>query len=150
MTLREYASGDCPRLATLFYETVHAVNAGDYTPAQLDAWADGAVDEHAWDAFFLAHRTLVAEDRGQIVGFGDMDPSGYLDRLYVHKDHQRQGIATLLCDALEQGCCAPKFTTHASITARPFFEGRGYRMVRPQVVQRRGVLLLNYVMEKEN
>ena len=57
---------------------------------------------------------------------------------------------TALADALEQGCCAPKFTTHASITARPFFEGRGYRMVRPQVVQRRGVLLLNYVMEKEN
>lgn len=150
MTLREYASRDCPQLAALFFETVHTVNAGDYTPAQLDAWAPGAVDEDAWDRSFLAHRTLVAENQGQILGFADMDPSGYLDRLYVHKDHQREGIAALLCDALERDCSAPKFTTHASITARPFFEKRGYQVVRPQVVERHGVLLLNYVMEKEN
>lgn len=150
MTLREYTSADCPKLAELFYETVHTVNAGDYTPDQLDAWAPGTVDEAAWDASFLAHRTMIAEDQGQILGFADMAPSGYLDRLYVHKDHQRQGIAALLCDALEQSCHAPQFTTHASITARPFFEKRGYRVVRPQVVERRGVLLVNFVMEKTN
>lgn len=150
MTLREYTSADYPELAALFYETVHAVNAADYTPDQLDAWAPGTVDENAWDASFRAHRTLIAEDQGQIVGFADMDSSGYLDRLYVHRDRQRQGIATLLCDALEQDCRAPKFTTHASITAKPFFAQRGFRVVRPQVVERRGVLLVNYVMEKDN
>lgn len=150
MTLRDYTSGDCPELAALFYETVHTVNTADYTPDQLSAWAPGTVDEAAWDRSFLAHRTLVAEDQGQILGFADMDSTGYLDRLYVHKDHQREGIATLLCDALEQDCHGPKLTTHASITARPFFEKRGYRVVRPQVVERRGVLLVNYVMEKEN
>lgn len=25
-----------------------------------------------------------------IVGFGDIDKSGYLDRFYVHKDYQRR------------------------------------------------------------
>ena len=37
---------------------------------------------------------------------------------------------------------------HASITARPFFEQRGYRVVRQQQVERGGVLLTNFVMEK--
>ena len=58
--LRPYAPADCPALAALFYDTVHTVAAADYTPAQLDAWADGAPDLAAWDASFRAHRTLVA------------------------------------------------------------------------------------------
>ena len=31
----------------------------------------------------------------------------------------------------------------------PFFEARGYRVVRPQQVERRGQVLTNFVMEKE-
>lgn len=42
-----------------------------------------------------------------------------------------------------------KIITHASITARPFFEKRGYRVVKEQQVNRQGILLINYVMEKE-
>ena len=150
MQLRPYRTADCAELAALFFNTVHTVNAKDYTPAQLDAWADGQVDLAAWDKSFLAHRTLVAEDAGRIVGFADMDESGYLDRLFVASECQGQGIATALCDALEGASSAPRFTTHASITARPFFEKRGYRVVRAQEVERRGVRLRNFVMEKPN
>ena len=91
----------------------------------------------------------MAELDGQIVGFGDLDVErGYLDRLYVHRDHQGEGIATALCGALERAASGP-ITTHASITARPFFEGRGYRVLREQQVERRGVWLTNYVMGKK-
>ena len=44
MQLRPYRTADCAELAALFFDTVHTVNARDYTPAQLDAWADGQVD----------------------------------------------------------------------------------------------------------
>ena len=148
MKLRPYESGDCPALARLFYDTVHTVNGRDYTPEQLAAWADGQVDLSAWDTSFLAHHTLVAEEDGVILGFADMDGSGYLDRLYVHKDRQSQGVASALCDALEDACPAAVFTTHASLTARPFFEGRGYRVLRRQTGIRPGGPLDNYVMEK--
>ena len=77
-----------------------------------------------------------------------MDSKGYLDRLYVHKDYQRQGVATAICDELERAVKAGKYTTHASITARPFFQKRGYRVVREQQVERCGILLTNFVMEK--
>ena len=77
-----------------------------------------------------------------------MDESGYLDRLYVHKDQQRQGIATAICDALESVSVVNIFTTHASITARPFFEKRGYAVIKEQQVERRGVKLTNYIMKK--
>ena len=150
MVIREYRAEDCAVMAALFYDTVHGVNGADYTPEQLDAWASGEVDLEAWNGSFLRHHTVVAEADGELLGFGDMDGSGYLDRLYVHRDHQRQGIATAICDALEGACAAGTFVTHASITARPFFEGRGYRVVKAQQVQRRGVWLTNFVMKKEN
>ena len=149
VTLRPYRPEDCPALAALFYETVHTVNAAHYTPAQLDAWAPACgPDLAAWDKSFRAHRTLVAELDGRLAGFGDLDPAaGYLDRLYVHKDLQGRGVATALCNALEQAAAGP-VVTHASVTARPFFARRGYRVLRAQQVERRGVTLANYVMEK--
>ena len=150
MELRLYRSEDCPALAQIFYDTVHTVNARDYTPEQLDAWADGHVDLDAWNTSFLAHHTLVAEENGEILGFADMDGAGYLDRLYVHKDHQGRGVATALCSTLEAACPVKNFTTHASLTARPFFESRGYQVLRRQTVVRHGIPLDNYVMEKRN
>ena len=148
MTIRPYHSEDCDELARLFYGTVHTVNAADYTPEQLDAWATGKKPLDTWDRSFRANTTLVAESGGQIVGFADMDDGGYLDHLFVHRDFQRRGVATALCEALEAGCSCLRYTTHASITARPFFQNRGYRVVREQQVDCRGVLLTNFVMEK--
>lgn len=148
MRIRPYRSEDCADLCRLFYDTVHTVNRRDYSPRELEAWAPAPPDSVAWDPTFLAHRTLVAEEKGEIVGFADMDDTGYLDRLYVHRNHQGEGVATALCDALEQGHRGRPFVTHASLTARGFFEHRGYRVVRAQRVLRRGVELTNFVMEK--
>ncbi len=149
MKIRRYEPEDLGQITALFYDTVHTVNAADYSPEQLDAWADGALDLDRWNGSLLAHHSLVAvEGRDLIVGFGDIDGTGYLDRLYVHKDRQGLGIATALCDRLERAVDAPVITTHASITARPFFEGRGYRVLREQRVERHGVRMTNYVMEK--
>ena len=107
------------------------------------------MDFQAWDESFRTHRTIVATENGAIVGFGDMDESGYLDRLYVHKDYQGQGVASAICDELERFAAGKTIATHASITAKPFFQHRGYRVVRKQEVIRRGVALTNLVMEKQ-
>lgn len=169
MEIRVYRKEDIREIVELFYHTVHTVNREDYSQEQLDAWADGSPDLESWDRSFQEHISLVAVTAGadgenvcasggqqpgkqtggeRIVGFADIDSTGYLDRLYVHRDFQRQGIAEALCDRLEQASGAERITTHASITARPFFEKRGYRVIREQQVERKGILLTNYVMEK--
>ena len=151
MNIRSYRAADCPLLAQLFYDTVHTVNARDYSPAQLAAWATGSVDLAAWNRSFLQHHTLVAIDAGQIVGFGDMDQDGFLDRLYVHHAFQRRGVARAILQQLEEQAKArgvTRFTTHASITARPFFERFGYVVLQRNEVVRAGISLTNYTMEK--
>jgi putative acetyltransferase len=120
----------------LFSETILTVNAADYTKEQLVVWA--GLEPR------LNGLILIAETDGAIVGFGSILSSGVLDLLYVHKDFQRRGVATALCDELEKGF--PSVKTYASVTAKPFFERRGYTVVKEQEVERSGVKFKNYEM----
>lgn len=133
-------------LADLFYHTIHTINRKDYSKEQVDAWADGNQNLIQWNDSFLSHHTVIAEMDKMIVGFGDIDNTGYFDRLYVHADFQHQGIATTICNTLEQSRNFSKIITYASITARGFFEKRGYRVIKEQQVRRRNILLTNYEM----
>ena len=153
MIVRKYMPSDCMEITDLFYNTVHAVNSKDYTKEQLSVWATGKVDFEKWNHSLMNNCCLVAVEDGAIVGFGDIfedrDKTGYLDRLYVHKDYQGKKIATAICDELENIIQSGKIVTHASITARPFFEKRGYCVTAEQRVERQGVFLTNYIMEKQ-
>ena len=145
LLIRTYRSSDAPALARLFYETVHSVNLQDYTLEQAGAWAPRQIDLTAWDRSLARHFTVVALEDSRTIGFGDMAPDGYLDRLYVARTHLRRGVASALCDALPGAR-----VTRASLTARPFFLARGYRVVEKLQVERRGVLLASLLMEKQS
>ena len=148
MEIRKYKQSDCRILTDLFYHTVHTVNAKDYTKEQLDVWADGKADLKKWNRLLQEHYSIVAVENETIAGFGDIDLTGYLDHLFVHADYQGKGIATAICDQLEQAVQG-NITTHASIKAKAFFEKRGYRVLKEQQIERQGIFLTNYVMVKE-
>ena len=96
------------------------------------------------------YQLYVAVEENVAVGFVAFTEDE-LAWLYVRPDHQRKGIARALCDGLEQGAKGEgvtRMTVHASITARGFFEKRGWRVVKEQQVERKGILLTNFVMEK--
>ncbi len=146
-TLREYQPSDCKETAKLFYETVHTINAKDYTKEQLNVWATKEMDLQKWNQSLLEHTSIVAIHDKIIVGFGDIDKTGYFDRLFVHKDWQNKGIACAICNELEN-TTQGKIVAYVSITAKGFFEKRAYTVIKQQQVQRQGVLLTNFIMEK--
>jgi putative acetyltransferase len=138
-------------MAALFYDTVHAVNRRDYGPEQLDAWAPELRTGEQWRARQAGKRVTVAVEGERVVGFAELDPGGHLDCFYTHKDRQGRGVGTLLLaeverQARDEGCAA--LAADVSITARGFFERRGFRLVTEQQVLRRGVSLINFRMEK--
>lgn len=153
--IRKYQETDLESIVSLFYDTVHTVNAEDYSTEQLNAWApeeERARKAVMWRNSLQHNITYVAETNGKIIGFCDMAEAGYLNRLYVHKDHQRQGVATVLAYQLEAEARKLGLTdiyTDASLTAKPFFEKRGYQVVRKQSVERRGVSIPNFRMQKK-
>ena len=151
MNVRKYDSKDCKSIAELFHDTVHSVNAADYSETQLNAWAPKDIDLLEWDNALSSNYSIVVEKDDTIIGFGVADNTGYFDRLYTHKDYQGIGVATLIADEIERyfrRLGVQIVTTAASITAKPFFEKRGYVVLTEQCVERRGELLVNYAMKK--
>ena len=148
MYIRSCTQADLPAVLDLFHESVHTLCRADYTPAQLAAWAPADLDSAPWARRLQCQTFLLAEEDGALLGFASREED-YLDLLYVHPRHAHWGVGTVLCDVLERQYTGRRITVHASITARPFFTRRGYRTVKRQQVERRGVVLTNYLMEKE-
>jgi GNAT superfamily N-acetyltransferase len=149
--IRGYEAQDAPQIARLFYGTVRSVNRLDYSEEQVRAWAPGVSDPEGWHARMAGRRTLVAEEGGEVVGFAELEGDGHLDMLYVRGDAMGRGVGQRLYQAVERearGRGLGQIFTEASITARPFFERQGFRVVREQTVSRRGVSMTNFAMEK--
>src|SRR5262249_31014274 len=149
--VRDFRPEDVLAVGALFRDTVRRINSRDYSPEQVRAWAPDDISEQSWADKLAGRFSLVAEIRGEIVGFGDLEGDGHLDHLYVHADHQACGVGRALLAALEAEagqCGISRMFTEASITARPFFERHGYRVLQEQVVVCRSVEFVNYRMEK--
>jgi putative acetyltransferase len=128
------------------------VNRAHYTEEQVRAWAPERPDPDEWHARMSARTTLVAEDDDGVAGFAELEDDGHLDMLYVREDAGGRGVGRRLCAAVEEEARRrglTRISTKASITARPFFEKRGFGVLREQKVLRRGVELTNYAMEKQ-
>ena len=151
-SLRKFENEDTPVLLQRFYDTVHSINAKDYPGELLDVWAPERPDVKRWQSRFKASKTIVAELDGKVVGFGNLEDHGkVIGMLYVHKDHQKQGVASELLSKLEKRLVkdgAATATLESSLTARPFFEKKGYRLVRENRKMLNGKEFVNLIMEK--
>lgn len=151
VTLRPCLPADLPAMIRLFRETVRTVNLGDYTPEQVVAWAPDQIDEQRWQNKLSVQEGVLAEIAGELAGFCTWDATGYIDLLYVHHSHQRKGVAARLYTVAERVLLSKglkRLHTQASVTAQPFFLSRGFKLVKHQIVNVRGVDLPNAVMEK--
>ena len=152
MKVRRYEIGDTEQIIQLFYNTIHAVNIRDYTKAQVNAWTSVNMDVEVWTNSLKSKFTYVAEKDGKIIGFGELEANGHIDRFYCHKDFQGQGVGTKIFEQIEltaRDLKINKLFVEASITAKPFFEKKQFIVVKKQEVERGGQKLINFVMEKD-
>ena len=98
MQLREYQPSDCTQMVELFYQTVHSVNAKNYTKEQLDAWTIGEVDLQAWDKSFRAHKTICGTGL-QIDKTEDGGPSSVNFLCLPRPEHLNLRFVRVLVDA---------------------------------------------------
>ena len=151
MRIKTYEIGDTEEIIKLFYNTVHKVNIRDYTQEQVDAWAPVDIDIGAWMRGLSSKFTYVAAENEKIIGYGQLELNGHINHFYCHKDFQRKGVGTQILNCIESKARAlgiDKLFTEASITARPFFESKGFIIVREQQVECRRQKFINFAMEK--
>lgn len=150
--IRIAESSDIMALRELYMETVLKVNCRDYTQAEVEDWASCGNDIAKLARMLETHYFIVAVDRqSQITGFSSITPEGYLHSMFVHKDFQSKGIATMLLKVIEQYAKEhgmTKITSEVSLTARPFFEKRGYMVEKEQKRRANRLCLTNFWMAK--
>lgn len=148
MIIRKYIETDLNEVVDIFKSTIKNVNLGDYTLEQVNAWTSGVEDKEKLNKRFMDSYTLIAEENGKIIGFGNILGDGYLDMLYVHFEHIRKGVGSKILSELEKAYKVEKIVVHSSITAKEFFIKHGFKEVKKQEVERKGVMLTNYILEK--
>jgi putative acetyltransferase len=149
--LRPYLAADTPILAAIFVAAIEELAGEDYSEAQQEAWASAADDEEAFGKRLAGELTLVATLQNSPVGFASLKGADHIDMLYVHPGAAGQGVASMLCEALEKlagGRGAKSLTVDASDNAEAFFLKRGYVGKQRNTVTVNGEWLANTTMQK--
>lgn len=156
ITIRDYKTEDAQALADIYYNTIHQINIRDYSESQVDAWAPPtSLNVEAWKKKWEKLKPFIAVVDNMVVGFVEFEPNGHIDCFYCHHDWIGKGVGSALMKAVISSAKKQNITrifVEVSITAKPFFEGKGFRVVKQQTIVRRGIELTNFVMEmiKEN
>ena len=80
----------------------------------------------------------------------EFESNGHIDCFYVHHEYQRCGVgSSLMKEVLNKAKTLrlKQVFSEVSLTAKPFFESKGFKVVKQQNVCIRGVKLTNFVME---
>jgi putative acetyltransferase len=149
--LRPFLAVDTPVLAAIFVAAIEELTGEDYSEAQQQAWASAADDEEQFGKRLAGELTLIGTLQNSPVGFASLKGADHIDMLYVHPAAAGQGVAKLLCDALEKlagGRGAKTLTVDASDNAEGFFLKRGYIAMQRNTVTVNGEWLANTTMQK--
>src|SRR3984885_1891009 len=150
LTLRQAVSADVSALRVLIDASVRGLQAGDYTPAQIE----GALETvYGVDSQLIADGTyFVVEASNVIVGCGGwskrktlfggdrwtaredslLDPrldAAKIRAFFVHPEWVRRGIGSMILEACEKAATAAGFTRlemGATLTGVPLYRARGY------------------------
>ncbi|MCP5418917.1 MAG: GNAT family N-acetyltransferase [Gammaproteobacteria bacterium] len=151
MLIRRVEKKDIPAIARLFFDTVHTVNGRDYTPRQIQAWAPKVQATSYWARRFRHRHTWVAQDRGVIVGFAQLETTGHIDCFYVHAQWQGRGVGAsllqrIVAESRRRGIA--RLYAEVSLTARRFFRKQGFLPLRRQTKGHRGRYFTQFPMHK--
>lgn len=151
INIRKAELSDLNIIRQLFFDTIINVAIGDYSEEEVKVWSSGAHNVERWEMKFEEQQFFVAEFEDQIVGFTSLLGIDYIDHLYVSHLYQGKGIASQLLSYVElqaQRQGAIQLRSDVSITARPFFEKKGYAVVKRNEIQHLGQVLINFDVVK--
>lgn len=148
--LRPMLPADAAYLAAIYCASVMELTSDDYSEAQQEAWAETS-EQPDFPAKLSNQLTLVATVASAPVAFISLRGADHIGMLYVHPGVARQGVGTMLYDAIEKLASArgaKQLTVDASDTARPFFEKQGFEGVQRNTVLLGDEWLGNTLMKK--
>jgi putative acetyltransferase len=151
IVIRELKDGEECILWDVFYSAVHDVAARHYSQAQVDAWAPENLDKTYWVERIRKLQPFVAQSGDMIVGYTDLQPSGFIDHFFVSGNWGRRGVGTALMTHLiktAENQKIPLLSAFVSLAAQSFFQKFGFEIIKHQTLLVRGVEIENAHMTK--
>jgi len=160
--IRHATPADVPRLREVIEASVRGLQAGDYTPAQIEGALTSVygVDSQliADGTYFVAEEAIPESAKPDIVACGGwskrktlyggdqfagredslLDPqrdAAKIRAFFVHPDWARRGIGSMILQACENAALAAGFTRlemGATLSGVPFYRAMGYSEVENQ------------------
>jgi len=143
---------DLDAAGKLIYDSIHGLAHTHYSEEQIKAWApepyagDRAKQRFADQLFFIA------SDPEGMAALMTLTQEHYLDFAYAHPRTKGRGAASQTYATLETFAEAQgvkSITSDVSFVARPFFEKRGYKVLKRQFPIANGVELTNFNVRKD-
>ncbi|MBX9923175.1 MAG: GNAT family N-acetyltransferase [Rhabdochlamydiaceae bacterium] len=94
---------------------------------------------------------MIATVGEQILGFAEFESNGHIDCFYCHHEWIGKGVGSALIKKIlqrEKTCHIHLIFAEVSITAKPFFEKWGFKVVTEQTIVRKSIELTNFKMER--
>ena len=151
MYIRRLLDDEYDEVIKLITQTVHTVCTKDYTKQELDAWAPPSFDAAKFRENLSSCLNLVAFSKNCLAGFVSVEPDGYINRLYTHKDFLNCGIATALLKEVEEWAKKKglrELVLDSSKTAEGFYLKMGFVKKGISTIRRGDVVFRNTVMKK--
>ena len=152
MTIRKATKEDIPEVKELCVQTILSVNKRDYTDEEVKDWASCGESFTKWEQRLNEQIYWVCVQEQELIGLVSLKENNYLGSFFVHKNHQKKGVGNLLMNHVltEAKLKGTKIIeSEVSITAKPFFERYGFRIIKKQLAKANKLHLINFVMEKE-
>jgi GNAT superfamily N-acetyltransferase len=161
--IRKAIAADVPRLREVIEASVRGLQAGDYSPAQIEGALQsvyGVDTQLIVDGTYLAAEVLDSQGKPEIVGCGGwskrktlyggdqyagredslLDPTQYAAKIrafFVHPKWARRGIGSLILEACENAALEAGFMRlemGATLSGVAFYQAKGYAAVENQEV----------------
>ncbi len=132
----------------LFTNTILKTCHKDYTKEQLNAWANLDIDYKVWEERLSKTKPYLGIIDEKLVGFVEFYED-YIDCFYVHHEYQGCGVGKMLINHIFKIAKENEQTllkVDASITAKPFFEKFGFKVLKKNRVKRGNIELTNFTM----
>jgi len=152
ISIRTAGEKDLPAIRKLYSQTVRKINSQDYNEREIEVWASTSDNPDSFRKAINIQYFIIAEIENELAGFASIEKNGYLDFMYVHKDHQRKGIAKKLLKEIESKAGEQRnfeVFAYVSRTAKPFFERSGYIHTGDKTDLFKGVVFINSIMVKK-
>lgn len=150
MEIRKYKLGEEAELHQIFYSSIRQNANTHYKEDQLIAWAPEDFDTEKWEDRIRGINPYVIAEDGLILGYADLQESGYIDHFFVRGGHSNKGIGkelmTYIIDTARDKDLI-ELTADVSLAAQAFFKLFGFEIVKRKEVKIRGVLLENALMK---